>query len=166
MTVLSGVCNHVQRLNCMSPHVSAATSVRWTLFNMSAPRFLSVLPLIPCRYHLLILTHSLSRHYLLVRSTTCKLILLYRVFNRIPEGQPQCCLDPHSATSHSPSVGSSNILPSNFLTVSNSMSFIFTCSLKNKNPETDIGVHSKNQKCKVAKPLEKSYLYQGWVTTD
>ena len=39
-------------------------------------------------------------------------------------------------------------------------------SMINKNPETEIGVQPKNQKSKAAKPLEKSYLYQGWVTAD
>ena len=36
----------------------------------------------------------------------------------------------------------------------------------NKNPETDIGVQTENQKSKIAKPLEKSYLYQGWASID
>ena len=35
--------------------------------------------------------------------------------------------------------------------------------MNNKNPESDIGVQPKNQKSKAVKPLEKSYLYQGWV---
>ena len=39
-------------------------------------------------------------------------------------------------------------------------------STNNKNPETDIGVQPENQKSKAAKPLEKSYLYQGWETAD
>ena len=38
------------------------------------------------------------------------------------------------------------------------------CSMKNKNPEKEIGVQPENQKSKAAKPLEKSY--QGWVTTN
>ena len=41
-----------------------------------------------------------------------------------------------------------------------------SCSTNNKNPETDIGVQAEDQKSKTAKPLEKSYLYQGWATED
>ena len=37
------------------------------------------------------------------------------------------------------------------------------CSTNNKNPEAGIGVQPKKQKSKAAKPLEKTYLYQGWV---
>ena len=33
----------------------------------------------------------------------------------------------------------------------------------NKNPETEIGLQPENQRSKAAKPLEKTYLYQGWV---
>ena len=36
----------------------------------------------------------------------------------------------------------------------------------NKNPETETGIQSENQKSKAAKPLEKSYLCQGWVTVN
>lgn len=111
-------------LGSMSPHVSAATSVRWTLFNLGLPCFLSGPPLIPCRHHLLILTHSLRRQYLLVLGTTCKLILLYSFSIEFPRSAPVLLIPHSSATSHPPSVGPSNILPSNFLTVSNSMSFI------------------------------------------
>ena len=39
-------------------------------------------------------------------------------------------------------------------------------STTNKNPESDIGVQLKDQKSKVDGPLEKSYPYQGWATTD
>ena len=40
------------------------------------------------------------------------------------------------------------------------------CSMNNKNPETDIGVQSKNQKIKAAQALEKSYIYQGMMTVE
>lgn len=39
-------------------------------------------------------------------------------------------------------------------------------SISNQNPETDIGVQTENQKSKAAKPLEKSFIYQDWATTD
>lgn len=44
--------------------------------------------------------------------------------------------------------------------------YIHTCSMNNKSSESGIGVQYDNQKSKAAKPLEKSHLYQGWVTAD
>ena len=38
--------------------------------------------------------------------------------------------------------------------------------MNNKNPKTDIGVQAEDLKSKTAKPLEKSYLYQGLMTAD
>ena len=40
------------------------------------------------------------------------------------------------------------------------------CSTDNKNPETDIAVLAEGQESKTAKPLKKSYLYQGWAAAD
>ena len=65
------------------------------------------------------------------------------------------------------------VLPIHTLPFSNCMSSIMlwvlvikmkACSPNNKNSERGIGVQPENQKSKAAKPLEKSYLYQGWVT--
>ena len=36
--------------------------------------------------------------------------------------------------------------------------------MSNINPETDVGVQDKNQKNKIDKSLDKSDLYQDWVT--
>ena len=36
----------------------------------------------------------------------------------------------------------------------------------NKNPETEIGLQPEGLKSKAAKPLKKSYLYQGWLITN
>ena len=41
-----------------------------------------------------------------------------------------------------------------------------TCCTNNKNPETDIAVQAEDQKKKLARALEKSYLYQDWATAD
>ena len=40
------------------------------------------------------------------------------------------------------------------------------CSMNIKNLKTEIRVQPENQKSKATKPLKKSYLYQGWATTD
>lgn len=41
-----------------------------------------------------------------------------------------------------------------------------SCSMNNKNPKIDIGVQAEDLKSKTAKPLEKSYFYQGLMTAD
>ena len=38
--------------------------------------------------------------------------------------------------------------------------------MTNKNLETNIGIQIEDQKNKTTKPLEKSYLYQDWMTAD
>lgn len=40
------------------------------------------------------------------------------------------------------------------------------CSTNNKNLELEIGVQAKNQKSRAANPVEKPYLYQGWVSAN